>query len=297
MRRFLGIAGVVGAAAIALGALAPGASAQDATARVRVVHASPDAPAVDVYVDGSRALENVAFKGASGYISLPAGAHNFQVFAAGEGPDGTAVIDADATLEAGTDYTVIAAGTLEEIRPVVLEDDNSAPAAGKAHVRVVHASPDAPAVDVAVARGPVLFPNLSFPNAAGPAPVDAGTYDLEVRAAGTTTVALPIDDVTLEAGKIYTVLAVGLLSGTPALEALPLVTAPSPASAPTAVPATGGAPAPAATQAAPAGQLPAAGTGDASNDMGGITSVLATMAIAAMLVLGAGAVAATRRVR
>ena len=33
---------------------------------------------------------------------------------------------------------------------------------GAAQARVVHASPDAPAVDVAVAGGPVLFSNVAF---------------------------------------------------------------------------------------------------------------------------------------
>ena len=45
----------------------------DTNARVRVAHLSPDAPAVDVWVDGSRVLENVPFKAFSSYLELPAG--------------------------------------------------------------------------------------------------------------------------------------------------------------------------------------------------------------------------------
>ena len=62
---------------------------------------------------------------------------------------------------AGNDYTVAAIGLVAEIEPLVLVDDNTAPASGKAHVSVVHASPDAPAVDIAVKGGAVLVPNLS----------------------------------------------------------------------------------------------------------------------------------------
>ena len=95
-------------------------------ARVRVVHASPDAPAVDVYADGAKVLTNVAFKGSSDYLSVPAGPHNFKVFATGANPaTGTAVINADATLEAGKDYTVVAIGKLAEIKPLVLVDNNA----------------------------------------------------------------------------------------------------------------------------------------------------------------------------
>lgn len=42
---------------------------------------------------------------------------------------------------------------------------------------MVHASPDAPAVDVAVKGGPVLFAGLPFPRASAYASVPAGTYD------------------------------------------------------------------------------------------------------------------------
>jgi hypothetical protein len=283
MKRLLGILGVAGVIGLAAGAWTSSASGQE-TARVRVVHASPDAPAVDVYVDGARALSNVPYKGSSDYLPVPAGARTFEVFAAGADPaSDDPVIDADADLESGADYTIVAVGKVAEIRPLVLEDNNAAPASGKAHVRVIHASPDAPAVDVAVTGGPVLFSSLSFPNAAGPSPVDAGTYDLEVRAAGTTTVALPISDVELAAGKIYTVLAVGLLNGTPALEALPLVA--DPVSAP--APATS-APAP-----VPAQSLPSSGMGSPSDESALPLGALA--AFGAVMLLGGTAWAVARQ--
>ena len=123
------------------------------------------------------------------------------------------VLEANLTLEAGKDYTVAAAGELATIAPVVLVDNNSAPAAGNAHVRFVHLSPDAPNVDIAVTGGPILFPNVPFKGFAGYAPVPAGTYDLEARIAGTNTVALALPGVVLEAGKIYTIFAVGKVVG------------------------------------------------------------------------------------
>ena len=205
-----------------LAALIPAAvSAQDNMARVRIVHASPDAPNVDIWVDGSVAISNLAFKSATDYVALPAGEHRVQVTPAG-GAAADAVIDATVNLAAGTDYTVAAVGLVANIQPLVLVDDNSAPAAGKAHIRVVHASPDAPAVDIAVAGGPVLISNISFPSASNYLPVDAGTYDLAVRPTGTETSALDISGFNAEAGTVYTVFAVGL-AGDGTLAALPLV--------------------------------------------------------------------------
>jgi len=57
--------------------------AQSSMAMVRVIHASPDAPAVDVYVDGNAVLTNVAFPAISNYLELPAGPHSVAVAPAG----------------------------------------------------------------------------------------------------------------------------------------------------------------------------------------------------------------------
>ena len=102
----------------------------------------------------------------------------------------------------------------------MLVDDITA--SGQAKVRFVHASADAPAVDVAVTEGPVLFGDVPFRGASQYAGVDGGSYDLEVRVAGTETVALPLPGVDLSGGVNYTSFAIGLLSDG-SLDALTLV--------------------------------------------------------------------------
>jgi hypothetical protein len=196
--------------------------AQADKAMVRVVHASPDAPAVDVLVNGGVAFSNAPFKGITDYAPLDPGTYNVKVVPTGATEP--VVIEADLDLEA-KDYTVVAVGQLANIEPLVLVDNNSAPAAGKAHVRFVHASPDAPAVDVAVKGGPVLFSNIGFKQVGDYLPVDAATYDLEVRLAGTETVALSVPGVTLTDGTVYTIFAMGLAGGEPTLTAVPSVDA------------------------------------------------------------------------
>jgi LPXTG-motif cell wall-anchored protein len=218
--------------------VATSAFADGHEARVRVVHASPDAPAVDIWVNGSVAFSNAPFQGITDYAALEPGSYNVQV--SPTGATEPIVIDADLDLATQTDYTVVAVGTLENIEPLVLIDNNSAPEAGKAHVRFVHASPDAPAVDIAVANGgPVLFSNVSFKGTGDYLPVDAGTYDLEARLAGTDTVALSVPGVMLEDGNVYTVFAMGLAGGEPALTAVPSVDA-SHEATPASLPTTGG---------------------------------------------------------
>jgi len=181
---------------------------------INVVHASPDAPAVDVYVDGAKALENLAFGSFSGWVAVPAGDHQVQVTATGSEPS-TAVIDADVMLEAGAAYEVVATGLLADIAPQIYQvnlSDVGTTESPMARVRVIHTSPDAPAVDIAVKGGDVLISNLEFPNASDMLEVPAASYDLEVRPAGTTDVALDLPGVNLEAGMVYDVFAIGQLS-------------------------------------------------------------------------------------
>jgi LPXTG-motif cell wall-anchored protein len=201
---------------------------------VRAVHASPDAPAVDVWVDGSPAFKNAPFKGVTAYAMLSPGMHNFQIVPAGATEP--VVIEADLDLQPETDYTILAVNTLDSIEPVVLVDNNGLPAEGKAHVRFIHASPDAPAVDIAVTGGPVLFSGIPFKGVGDYLPVDAGTYDLEARVSGSDTVALSLPGITLQEGTVYTVYAMGFAGGSePALTAVISVDAQTP----TVLPATG----------------------------------------------------------
>ncbi|MCX2738466.1 DUF4397 domain-containing protein [Pontibacter anaerobius] len=180
-------------------------------ANVMVVHASPDAPGVDLYVDDTK-VNNAAlnYPENTGYLEVEAGERNFKVTAAGAGL-GSPVIDADVTLEKDMNYTVFAADELSNITPIVLVDDLTAPASGQAHVRFVHLSPDAPNVDIVVQGGPDLFTDVEFTEATAFTPVAAGTYTVEAQPVGTDVAAVTAT-LDLQPGKIYTVFAKGFLS-------------------------------------------------------------------------------------
>lgn len=182
------------------------------TAGVMVVHASPDAPAVDLLVDNTVAGSGLSFPDNTSYLSVNAGNRNVKVNVSGTS---TTVINADLSLTIGTNYTVFAVDSVSKISTVVLTDNLSAPAAGKAHVRFVHLSPNAPAVNITLTDGTIVFGNKAFKQASDFTPLDAGTYDLQVRDAATnTSVVLELNDITLTSGKIYTVWAKGFVGGT-----------------------------------------------------------------------------------
>ena len=192
-----------------------------ATANVLVTHASPDAPGADLLVDSVIVNSSaMTFPNNTGYLEVESGTRNVQVNASGTS---NTVINADLDLMADNNYSVFAIDSLASISALVLEDDLTAPAAGNAHVRFVHLSPDAPAVDITSA-GTTLFPNTSFGEATAFSPVPEGTYTIDVLLNSTSDTALTVPDLVLENGKIYTVWASGFAGGgTPALGAQVIV--------------------------------------------------------------------------
>jgi hypothetical protein len=195
----------------------------DAFARtqVRVLHASPDAPAVNVWVNGAKAIPGLAFSQAApadgSYLRLPSGPTQLQIRTA---DDATIVQTVNVTLPKQATLTVAARGTLStaDARPFELgiyADDATPTTAGAARVKVVHLSPDAPAVAV-FAGATAVIPTLSYPDQSGALDVPAGPYsfDVKVAPAGATVGTV---NANLKKGTSTVVYAIGLAAGSPAL--------------------------------------------------------------------------------
>jgi len=198
-------------------------------AEVRVVHAVPDAPAVDVFVNdptaaGAPAIAALDYAqiapGPDVYADLPGGTTNVLVTAAGN----TGVIAIPATdleLSAGQQYTVYATGTLAAtgasggIEPYITVDDDR-PVATEAKVRILHLSPSAGPVDIYVlppadpvdlANATPAFTDVTFREETGYVALPGGSYTVAVAAAGTTNVAIGPVTIDVIAGGVYTAAA------------------------------------------------------------------------------------------
>lgn len=185
------------------------------TGRVRVVHASPDAPGVDVYVDSAKVLENLPYLEYSEYLPVPAGSHEIRVNVTGTQ---TTVFQATPSIQAGRDYTAIAVGYAAKtpaLDVVLLTDDNAEPGRGRIKIRAVHAAPGAPAVDIYVTtpfetldgKTPVLT-NVPFKAASGYLEVPPQMYQARVAVAGTKTVAIDSRRLPTWPGMVRTLIAV-----------------------------------------------------------------------------------------
>lgn len=215
---------------------APSTAAPDTTAMVRFAHLSATGPTVDAALfdpetDLSMPLASgVDFEGVSDYVDVPTGERRVTVRAADT--DATDVYSDPVTLEADASYTAVALGTGgvrtgRDAFSVTLFEDSPAPDEDTASLRLVHASTDAPPVEVTADEGDtLLFDGLDYRESAATT-VPAADYTLRVRPDSTGADAVASFDVSLDGGTAYTAFASGTVSpDDPEEAALGLVVAP-----------------------------------------------------------------------
>jgi hypothetical protein len=203
---------------------------QAQTARVQVIHNSPDALAssVDVYLGDVLLIDNFAFRTATPFIDAPAGTDITVGIAPSTSTSSADVIASFSyNLTDGETYIIVASGVVNPggynpVQPFNLEvfpgAREVASVAGNTDVLVYHGSTDAPTVDVVetlVTGGATIVDNAAYSNFAGYLELLTVDYRLEVRdETGTVTVKsyeAPLASLGLQ-NTALTVLASGFLN-------------------------------------------------------------------------------------
>ncbi len=174
--------------------LVMGASTLSAqTARLQVIHNSPS-PTVDVYLNGALTLDDVAFRTATEYLTVPAGVLlNVGVALSTSSSVNDTLVNFPITLVAGETYVAIANGVVgSTTTPFTLNLQNgfleTAANASNVEFRVVHGAPDAPAVDVIARTVATIVSNAAYNDVTGYISVPPAQYYLDVTPAGNSTI-------------------------------------------------------------------------------------------------------------
>ncbi len=183
----------------------------ETNATIRVVHASPGAPEVDLLVDGQPLAESIAFGNVTDYVPLTPEQHQIQVVPTGQTAE-AAVVDEELDVDSGTAHIVAVRGLLNDIEGEIYEVNLDAIEEGKARARLINLSPDAEQVDVGVTGGDTMFNGVDFGDAGDYDEVDPGTYSFDVRGGEEDRVLATVPDVTFQVGRVYDVVALGQVS-------------------------------------------------------------------------------------
>ncbi|MEH6557504.1 MAG: DUF4397 domain-containing protein [Oceanicoccus sp.] len=165
-------------------------------ADLRFIHASPDAPLVNIVANDKNAYEDLDYAQSTPFIQVRAGNNDLAVDAQVLGDLVRVIEAANFDSPKKTKITVIAGGLVadQSLAPIVVDNTAQDPGADEVAVQVVHASPAAPAVDVYVTADDTnindVNANFSF---AFQESVDAGnlpaaTYRIRATLADTKTV-------------------------------------------------------------------------------------------------------------
>ena len=120
------------------------------SAEIRVIHASVDAPAVDVFIDGSESISDLDYAQSSGFASLFEGTYDIEVQANTPGGNVAVLNFDDFALADMASPTVIAVGDVaaSTLEGIVVQESEAMPSDSEVGLVVVHGSSAAPAVDI-----------------------------------------------------------------------------------------------------------------------------------------------------
>jgi Domain of unknown function (DUF4397) len=169
--------------------LTNGCNSNGNNAQLRALQASADeATTLNVLLDGNTVFSNLVLGTPSSYMSESLGSRHLQVEPSNSS---TPSIDETLTLDSSTNYTLITANVASSLTPILLTDDQTAPASGDFQLRFVNAAPSAGPVDCYLVPsgtavggvGPTVA-SIGFTAASPYQSMTAGTYDLVFTQAG-----------------------------------------------------------------------------------------------------------------
>lgn len=179
---------------------------------VKVIHTIPGTGAVDFYLNGTKQNSSaISFGEQTGYIASVNGdkTADFKTSV-----DNNTILSAPVSFEGGN-YTLFATGTASDntLTTLLVEDNLQTPASGKARVRFVHVSPDAPTVNV-VANDSLWSSSRAYKSATDFIEVNAGSYVIKLNRSDNGTNVYTSSSITFASGKNYTLVAQGLVGNT-----------------------------------------------------------------------------------
>ncbi|CAG9621979.1 DUF4397 domain-containing protein [Sutcliffiella rhizosphaerae] len=190
------------------------------TNKIRFLHASPNTPEVDIHIDDHLIMTLFRYTNSSGYYEIPK--KNFHVTINSKENKETPLLSRTIQAEENTSYTIALTGVSTELELIMIKDDETLPM-NESKFRIWHLSPDTPTMDVAVKKGDVVFPDISYSDMSPYLGITPMTVDLEKRLAGTKEVIFSLNRVNFNPNLSYTIVIIGFSKGSPALDTVFLV--------------------------------------------------------------------------
>lgn len=187
---------------------------------VRLLHASPNAHTVDVYINDKLLVRNFNYREFTDYVKLMPGTYNIKIYRSTNGKN--LLYNKNLTIPGNTIFTIAAIGILPEsfeLYPIE-EKYTGVNTRNKAKVRFVHLIPNGPPVDLTIPVGNVLFGNVMYKDITDYIEMTPAIYTFEITYPNSNTNILYIPNIRLRGDRFYTIYAIGLVGDEPAPQVL-----------------------------------------------------------------------------
>ncbi|MBI3504390.1 MAG: DUF4397 domain-containing protein [Proteobacteria bacterium] len=176
---------------------------------VRVVNAVNGGKDVAVFLDDQSLFADVKAGSVTDYREIATNLAKFSVRTPGD-TTGMRLAEKDRMLLDGNSYTIVLIAEDVSKNMLRVVHDDVIPDSGKARLRVLHAAPGGPALDVSIVGSTEkLFSGVAFKDEAGFKDLTPAVVTLELRAKGAAKVLMKIPNVTLKRGVATTIVLTG----------------------------------------------------------------------------------------
>lgn len=180
---------------------------------IRVFHAAPGAPEVDIYANGKKVANRLAYGQFTDYVSVSAGMYIIEAFPVGlkDSP----ILSVRLPIAVNKVYTLSVIGILPNIGVLPVEDEYQPLSQNRVNIRFINLSPNAPALDLALRYGKNIFTDINYTEASQYTPVLPGNYNLVVKPTAVNTVVVRLPNVRLLPNRNLTFYVVGMYGQQP----------------------------------------------------------------------------------
>jgi len=194
-------------------------SSNSPTANMRFINLSPNAGAMDVYLNSALLVGSVSYGFASGYQSMDAAATSLSV---NQATTTNILLTGNISFASNNHYSAIVYDSVAILKGDIFQDDRTDPPAGKAYVRFFNYVSGTPSLDIIKAGNTSnkLFTSRTYMDHKTTGSyisytaIDPGPFSVSAVVAGTNVLITQLPSFDATAGKSYTLVLKGFNKGT-----------------------------------------------------------------------------------
>ncbi len=187
------------------------------TSFIRLFHASPNLPGVDVYIDDNLVAKDLVYQQFTNYLPIAAGEYDFKVYPTGNTTN-PILVSRGIGIAPNSIQSFAIMNNPVNLSLLSIPEPHMAVSPSMVFLRVVNLSPNAPALDITLPNGQQLFKDVSFKDITGYIMIPPGNYTLLIKPSGTERTVLTAPNFIVKPSRFYTVYVTGLLPGRPELQ-------------------------------------------------------------------------------